>query len=124
MIKHSPLDGLFGNSVNNIKRDLEELLNTRCCCISFANNLKELNVSLINYGVNDDIDKNICRHVEQTICQNDPRFKQVRVTLQDNDFHANNILCLHIEAVLYTESVIFSSRLDKSSRGFHIMAVG
>lgn len=124
MIKHSALDYLFGDSADNIKRDLEELLNTRCCCVSFDNNLKELHVSLINYGIKDCCDKNICRHIEQTICQNDPRFKQTRVMLQDNNFNADNILYLHIEADIYAEPMIFSSSLDKLSGDFHIVAVG
>jgi len=123
-MKRSILDYLFGEPSKNIKRDLEELLNTRCCCISFDDNLKELNVSLINYGSRDCIDKNICRHIEQTIYQHDSRFKQIKVKLQDDSFSSNNVLCLHIEAILYAEPVIFSSMLNKSSRDFHIMAVG
>jgi type VI secretion system protein ImpF len=121
------------DTYNNIKRDLENLLNSRRRCISWDPAWHELKTSLFDYGILDftnlqldleNIQNNFCHHLEQVIMQYEPRFKAVKVTLPNNSDSHDRILHLRIEGLLHTassfEPVVFESMLETYTRSFRI----
>jgi type VI secretion system protein ImpF len=74
----------------SVRRDLENLLNTRYRCREIPSHLEELETSLLNYGIpdftgavfaNEDDRKDLRRIIERIIRQFEPRFKEVTVHL-------------------------------------------
>jgi len=96
----------------SIKRDLENLLNTRVSLLSWHNEWKELNRSLISYGI-PDFTPDFCKRLSDLILHCDPRFKTVTVTLLNHIKTSERVLCLHVEGLLYAdptpEPIIFDS---------------
>ncbi len=77
----------------SVRRDLENLLNTRWRCVAWPPNLAELDLSLVNYGIPDFTGANMAtaesreqlrQIVERVLQQFEPRFKSVRVQLLQN----------------------------------------
>ncbi len=98
----------------SIRRDLENLLNTRWRCTTWPENLKELDRSLVNYGVPDVTGANLgsderCQELldslKETIERSDPRLKGVRITKLDNAEPLDRVLCFRTEATLQVEPV-------------------
>jgi type VI secretion system protein ImpF len=88
----------------SIKRDLENLLNTRVSFLSWNSEWTALNKSLVSYG-SPIFTYNICEKIRDLILRNDPRFKDVTVTLLNKIKDKNHILYLRIEGLLYAEPV-------------------
>ncbi|MBN2490939.1 MAG: type VI secretion system baseplate subunit TssE [Planctomycetes bacterium] len=120
-----------------IRRDLEDLLNTRWRCVSWPRNLDELDVSLVNYGIPDFTGANLGspenqeefrRVVEQVIRNFEPRFKSVTVTLLRNPEALDRTLRFRIEATLHTEPapepVVFDSALEPLTASFQVKEGG
>src|SRR5882724_12040684 len=93
----------------SVRRDLENLLNTRFRCLSPPDHLKELERSLINYGIPDLTASNmgsaqdrekLCAALQKIIARHEPRFKTVRVTLQDSSDVMDRTLRFRIDAML------------------------
>jgi type VI secretion system protein ImpF len=116
----------------SVRRDLENLLNTRWRCVSWPPNLDELDVSLVNYGIPDWTGTNLGvaaaqeefrRVLEGVIRRYEPRLKNVRVALLDGS-GANRTLMFRIDAVLQAEPapepVSFQSALEPSSGAIEI----
>ncbi|ABC30957.1 MULTISPECIES: type VI secretion system baseplate subunit TssE [Hahella] len=112
----------------SVRRDLEDLLNTRYRPISASDNLRQLDESLINYGLPDlhtinflsaEGKSQFCRTVEQHIAMFEPRFKSVRVITLDEDWAEGATLHFRIEAVLFAEpapeEISFDSSLEPIS---------
>jgi type VI secretion system protein ImpF len=112
----------------SVRRDLEQLLNTRFRPISPADGLKELENSLVNYGLPDLHTINFlslegkgefCRTVEDHIMQFEPRFKSVRVITMEDTWSEDTSLNFRIEAIMYAdpapEEVVFDSSLEPIS---------
>ena len=119
----------------SVCRDLENLLNTRWRCVSWPPDLDELDVSLVNYGIPDFTGANMSqaserddlrRIIEQVIRKFEPRFKTVRVTLEDNSDKFDRTLRFRIDALLYAEPapepVVFDSQLEPTSASFEVKA--
>lgn len=117
----------------SVRNDLENLLNTRWRCTDWPSNLKELDDSLINYGIpdftgsnmsNSDHRENFRRIVELAIRRFEPRFRSVRVQLLDPENKNDRTLRFRIDAELDTkpapEPVVFDSRVDPGSNKFHV----
>src|SRR6266436_8345335 len=77
----------------SLRRDLENLLNTRCRCVTWPPDLTELQQSLVNYGVLDITGADLgpvkgreqfCRSLQAVLRQYEPRFKTVKVQLLTN----------------------------------------
>jgi type VI secretion system protein ImpF len=109
----------------SVRRDLENLLNTRWRCVSWPANLEELNQSLVNYGIPDFTGANMgantererLRHlVEQTVRRHEPRFKTVKVVMLQNADATDRTLRFRIDALMYAEPapepVTFDSQLE------------
>ncbi|MGN0920130.1 MAG: type VI secretion system baseplate subunit TssE [Cellvibrio sp.] len=109
----------------SVRRDIENLLNTRYRLLSAPDHFIELNQSLINYGLPDlstinmmDLDKRqeFIKRLERTIGQYEPRFKSIRVNYVENKEHSDRSLRFRISATLYAdpapEVIVFDSILD------------
>jgi type VI secretion system protein ImpF len=119
----------------SVRRDLENLLNTRWRCAAWPSDLEQLDLSLVNYGIPDFTGANmgtaanrdnLRRIVERALKSFEPRFKSVRVELLENREREDRILRLRIDALLYAEPapepVIFDSQLEPSSAMFEVTA--
>jgi len=110
---------------NSVKRDLENLLNTRFRMQSPPEDLKEIECSILNYGLPDlatvniaDIEKKraFTKNLEKTLRMFEPRFKSVKVIHIDNKDTTDRTLRFRIDATLHAdpapEVIIFDSVLD------------
>jgi len=121
----------------SVWRDLGALLNTRQeAILDLANGFQEAGQSLIAYGLPDLLTYNfrdpqargqICRILEQTLDQFEPRLKQVRVTLESPREH-ERALRFRVDAVLEVrparEQVTFDAVLQLSSHKYEIEGKG
>lgn len=118
---------------SNVKRDLENLLNSRVQWHVWPDCYQELNQSLLNYGLPDfsvmvvDTDQGrekLCRAVEQTIRSFEPRFIDVEVILLENEEVIDRVLKLRIQALLYAdpepEHIMFDSEIEPVHLGLTI----
>ena len=117
-----------------MRRDLENLFNTRFRITDWPEELTELENSLLNYGLPDlatvnMIDANsrtrFCRFLEDTIRRFEPRFKSVSVSNLSANVDENDCtLCFRIEVVLYVdpilETIVFNSILELVTRSVKI----
>ena len=94
----------------SVRRDLENLLNTRCRCKTWPSNLTELRISLANYGIPDITGTNLStdrqreefrRTMEEVIRNFEPRFQSVRVEILDNSEPMDRMLRFRIDALLH-----------------------
>jgi type VI secretion system protein ImpF len=112
----------------SVRRDLENLLNTRASCLTWAPTLKELQRSLVNYGLPDfngvpmssSRDREgVCTVLQAVIREFEPRFKSVTVTLLDNSEPLDRTLRFRIDALLHAdpapEPVVFDSALKPAT---------
>jgi type VI secretion system protein ImpF len=116
-----------------VKRDLEQLLNTRFRAVSAPSYCLELEKSLINYGLPDlntfnfisgSSREQFCRIVEEHIRNFEPRFKSVKVTIPDDISLMGDSLNFRIEAIMYAdpapEEIVFNSSLEPITNVVHI----
>jgi type VI secretion system protein ImpF len=116
-----------------VRRDLENLLNTRARCLSWPPSLEELPASLVNYGL-PDFTNTYARAVEDpdmlikvvqfAIEQFEPRLRDVRVELVHSNIATDRALRFKIDATLYVEpvedKVFYSSSLEPVSGNFEV----
>lgn len=121
----------------SIRRDLENLLNTRFYINEPSDEFTEIESSLLNYGLPDlatvniiDIDKRneFTRRLEQTLREFEPRFKSVKVSYLDNVDNTDRTLRFRIDGTIYAdpspEVVIFDSILESVTRTVSVKEVG
>jgi type VI secretion system protein ImpF len=126
-----------GQSVREVKqsirRDLENLLNTRWRCSVWPPTLNELDKSVVNYGIPDFSGagfgaltrrQDFRKIIEQAIRTFEPRLKNVRVELIESDEPLDRVLRFRINAVLpmkpAPETVVFDSSLEPISSSFQV----
>jgi len=118
---------------HSVRRDLENLLNTRFRMIEPDTNLPEIQHSLLNYGLPDLATVNISdsekrlefiQHLETILIAYEPRFKSVKITHMENTDSLDRTLRFRIDAVLYAdpspEIVVFDSVLEPISRSVNV----
>jgi type VI secretion system protein ImpF len=116
-----------------LRRDLEALLNTRACNVTWSAALWELDTSILNYGVltvtsaelsTEDNRERLRSAVERAIRRFEPRFLRVNVTLVDDPERIDRTLRFRIEALAQAkpapEPLIFDSVLDPSTQGMTV----
>ncbi|MBV9123840.1 MAG: type VI secretion system baseplate subunit TssE [Planctomycetes bacterium] len=116
-----------------VRRDLENLLNSRTRVLPWPTYLKELPKSLVNYGLPDFTGasmgsakdrEDLCRLLQTVIRQHEPRFKTVRVTLLSNAEPLDRTLRFRIDALLYAdpapEPIVFDSVLKPGTGAFEV----
>ena len=109
----------------SVRRDLQNLLNTRWRCSSWPPDLDELERSLVNYGIPDFTGANMSHGsardelreiIEEVIRTFEPRFKSVKVNLVKNEDELDRTLHFRIEALLQVEPdpepVVFHSQVE------------
>jgi type VI secretion system protein ImpF len=117
----------------SVRRDLENLLNTRQRVVTWPPSLKELDTSILNYGIPEFTGANMatpkdredfCKRIERIIQRNEPRFKSVKVKLIDNTEQLDRTLRFRIDAMLYAdpapEPVYFDSTLKPATGTFDV----
>jgi type VI secretion system protein ImpF len=117
----------------SVRRDLENLLNTRVRNLSWPPHLEELNRSLVDYGLPDftgmslgsaDDRAAFCRLVEAVIRRYEPRFQSVSVQPQDSAEPLDRTLRFRIDALLRVEPVpepvVFDSVVEPTTGDFQV----
>ena len=118
---------------NSVRRDLENLLNTRCRAVSIPKEFTELQKSIVAYGIPDISGADLAnqatrraflRTVENVIRHFEPRFKTVKVSSLQNSDPSDRMLRFRIDAMMYAypapEPVVFDSALEPGSRNFEV----
>ena len=124
---------LIGDLRQSIRRDLENLLNTRWWARGWPADLKELEPSVVRYGIPDVAGADLAsergrreylKQVEQTIRMYEPRFKSVRVRFHDEGQQLDRTMKFRIDAVMYAfpapEPIIFDTSLEPSTGEFSV----
>lgn len=109
---------------DSVQRDLQNLMNTRVRFVSPDPQLKDLQDSIVNYGLPDLTSQQLSSKqgkqdfaawIERTIRRYEPRFKKVSVTPLETERDGTGI-AFRVEAVLYAdpapEDVSFDSTID------------
>lgn len=122
---------------NSVLRDLINLLNTRIRIIQPDDEYRELNLSLLNYGLPDLATVNISdkikrkaftERLESLLMNFESRFKSISVNYLENADILDRTLRFRIDATLYAdpspEIVIFDSVLDPVSHSVNIEESG
>ena len=117
----------------SVRRDLENLLNTRWRCVAWPPGLQQLDQSLVSYGIPDftglsvssPSDREHLRNIiERAIRRFEPRFKTVKIVLLKNRDMFDRTLRFRIDALLYAEPapepVVFDSQLEPASSNFEV----
>jgi type VI secretion system protein ImpF len=122
---------------NSIRRDLENLLNTRSDPGTIPQSLTELENSLLNYGIpdmaaldlqNDRARQTFFRTIERRIKFFEPRFLSIAVIPLENESYLDRTLRFRIEAMMYAypapEPIVFDSEMDPSDGQIAIKRMG
>lgn len=116
-----------------VRRDLEQLLNTRRRPVAWPEELAELERSLVNYGIPDvsgaafasqRAREEFLRAIEAVIRRAEPRFASVRVVPLDKEEPLDRTLRFRIDGQLRAEPapepVAFDSELQPVSRAVEV----
>lgn len=118
-----------------VRRDLEDLLNTRQRVLSWPASSGEVTRSVITYGIPDPSAAPLSgqrqrtaflRSVEAVIRRHEPRFKRVAIVDTGGEEPEDRVLRFRIEAVMYANPaplpVQFDSSVEPIQRTFRIQA--
>lgn len=118
---------------NSVRRDLETLLNTRYRVVEPPEELEQLELSLLNYGLPDLATVNtlnlkkkneFVKSLEKLLKDFEPRFKSVKVNFKKNGDKKDRTLRFSIDATLYAdpfpEVVVFDSILEPVTRTVNV----
>lgn len=118
----------------DIKHNLETLLNTRQECHKASNDLIEVEQSVLRYGIADfsqlqfgllQQQNALCAQIQQAIINFEPRLQNVTVTrLGDNNQDDNRQLHLQIRADIHlkpnSKAAVFETSLDVVNHSFNV----
>lgn len=127
--KHQQIQALRAS----VRRDLEHLLNTRYRVVSPPEEYKNVESSILNYGLPDLATINILSpsqkkdfvyRLEKILRDFEPRFKSVRVQFVENSDSSDRTLRFRIDATLYAdpapETIVFDSILEPVTRTVNV----
>lgn len=102
---------------HSVRRDLENLLNTRWRCKFWPPDLKNLDSSLVNYGIPDICGANLTREefrrlLEKAITIFEPRLFKISVKAADDASFTDRTLRFRVDAMLRAEPVPDPVRFD------------
>ena len=116
-----------------VRRDLENLLNTRRSLLVLPDDLPELRTSLVNYGLPDFTSGQMraaqdpgafLEMIADTISRFEPRLENVRVELLANQTKEDRVLRFRIDAILHvdpiSDGVSFNSAFEPARGDFAI----
>ena len=111
----------------NVRRDIENMLNTKRQCNTWDSYLKELNRSVVSYGIPDFTGTSFAEDAGQTelkylleeiILNFEPRFESVSIEILDKE--DSRQIRFHIKALLRAypapEPIEFDSKLEPDTR--------
>ena len=120
-----------------VRRDLENLLNTRRRWAPWPAEYEELDQSLFNYGIPDFTGMNasssdnvhqFLRTIEAVIRRFEPRFKSVQVSLPDDMDEEDRTLRFRIEGLLHAEPMpepaTFETEMEAGTGAFEVQSTG
>ena len=120
----------------SVRRDLENLLNTRWRCVKWPPDLDELEVSVVNYGIPDFtggrlgnvLDREQFRRgVERLVRQFEPRFKSVAVKMLENANKEDRMLRFRVDGLLHAEPapepVTFDTAVEPTTGNIQVKGV-
>jgi type VI secretion system protein ImpF len=121
----------------SVRRDIENLLNTRWRCQGWPENLDQLELSLVNYGI-PDITRADLRSaggrerfrqiMERVIRHFEPRFQRVAVEMLENADPLDHAMRFRIDAMMYAEPapepVVFDSSLEPATGTVEVKGTG
>jgi type VI secretion system protein ImpF len=120
-----------------VRRDLENLLNTRRRATSWPDSYDELHQSLYSYGIPDFTSTNasssadvqqFLREIEDVIRQFEPRFKSVRVSLPQSVESEDRVLRFRVDGMLHAEPApepaAFNTEIEPGSGVFEVKCIG
>lgn len=116
-----------------VRRDIQDLLNTRYRCVAWPPELDELSDSLINYGIPDftaaslnasqDVDI-LIQAIRRAIALFEPRLTELKIVQIDNQYHVDRTFRFRIEAMLMIEEkkhrVQFDSSMESTTGQFDV----
>jgi type VI secretion system protein ImpF len=121
---------------DTVRRDIENLLNTRQRCRGWPDGLDDLEQSLANYGIPDftgtDLSADERREefratLETVLRRYEPRFASVSVTMLTGD-KLDRTLRFRIEALIRAdpmpEPIVFDSYVDPATRSVAVVGAG
>ena len=127
----------LSNLRNSVKRDLEDLVNTRYRIVGPPKDLAETVSSIINYGLPDlatinmsdtEFQQQFVEQFELILREYEPRFKSIKIDYIDNSNSLDRTLHFRIDATLYAdpypEIIIFDSELDPVTRSINVKELG
>ena len=114
----------------SIRRDLEDLLNSKLQFMELSEGLDEVRTSVYHYGIPDltsinfiklDSLDQFCQDIEAVIRKFEPRFKSVKVIPHsDSENRVNRTIRFRIDALMISdpapEAIVFDSVLETTSR--------
>jgi len=117
----------------SVRRDLENLLNTRLPCYEFGEEMSQLRYSVVNYGIPDFSGNNLVssrekeqfrRQLEKVISFFEPRFKSVHVELVEATSDADRTLRFRIDGLLNVQPavkpIVFDSSMEPVTQNFRV----
>lgn len=117
----------------SVRRDLENLLNTRWRCIEWPPNLDNLELSMVNYGIPDFIGaqrrvgrklERLLEEIRRAIERYEPRLQNVRVEAITSQDPMDRTLRFRIRAMLEVdpirEKVAYRSEFETSTASFNV----
>ncbi|MCP4095993.1 MAG: type VI secretion system baseplate subunit TssE [Planctomycetaceae bacterium] len=117
----------------SLKRDLQNLLNTRWSCASWPPDYEDLDLSLINYGIPDfsginmgspENQQRLIQIVERAIKNFEPRLIKFSIELSEEIDNISRTLSFRVDGLLrsdpFPEQVVFDTSLDISSAEFEV----
>jgi type VI secretion system protein ImpF len=120
----------------SVRRDLENLLNTRVRLLTWPPHLQELKQSLLNYGLPDFTSVNLssskdrddfCRVIQDIIIQLEPRLLKVSVSPLSASEPLDRTFRFRIDAMLRIdpapEPIVFDSNIEAATGGVEIREV-
>lgn len=117
----------------SVRRDLENLLNTRRCWTGWPDHLDQLGESLVNYGLPDitgldlashEEREDFCRTLEAVVRHFEPRFAKVTIEIQEDSEMIDRTLRLRIDGLLHAtpapEPVVFDSAVEPATGNIEV----
>lgn len=133
---HTRPQALIKQLREGVRRDLEALFNTRIRNQSPAKSYRQLQTSLLNYGLPDlstinfsskKSRQDFCRTIEQAILHYDPRIKTAKVHTSDNIDVEDPTIRFRVEAVLHAnpapETIVFDSAFNPINQFVNVAEV-
>ncbi|TVQ55904.1 MAG: type VI secretion system baseplate subunit TssE [Phycisphaerales bacterium] len=131
-----PSGGEVDEYLQQVRRDLENLLNSRCWWSDYASDLHELDRSIVTYGLVDFSAEHLGhgtrreefrRLIERVIRRFEPRIHHPRVELHENVDLSDRTLRFRIEGVLkvepLSEQIAFDTSVEPTNSSFVIDGV-